>query len=170
MTATGLTLSDVPWEVTQVADWLTEGKPELGWRGDMRLELHIGVVQAAQTGLYRGIWRRKGEVIGRNLQVMRHNEDGTYKPILSRRVEAWHEIIPALVQIDPRTPGHVGTMERVEKANEIEHKHAADAIRDAKGEMAEHMLALVQEHVGGRLTHRQVGGSDERVDRNLAKD
>lgn len=158
MTTPSIELSDVPYEATQVADWLTDGKPELGWRGDPRLSLRIGIVSAQRAGHHRGRYRRAGEVLGRNYQVFRHNEDGTDTSILSRRLDQWHEIIPALVQLDPRTPGHVPTMQRVERANAIEHKQRDDEFREAHGEATEHLWKLVADRQNGPSTFRQIPG------------
>lgn len=155
---TDLSLSDIPYEATTVADALTQGDPVHGWKGDPRLSLHVGVIRAAQDGVYHGKFRRRGDVIGKCYQVMRHNEDGTDLPILQRRLDQWHEIIPAMVQIDPRTPGHVDTMTRVERANTLEEKHRSDDFQEAHGEATEHLWKLVSDRQNGRNTTRQVPG------------
>jgi len=148
--------TNIPYEATQVDRALRAGDPAHGWKGDARLELRIGVVEM-------------GGRTGRRYEVWRRNEDGTNTALLQRKLQDWHTIIPKLVEMDPRTPGHVPTMDRVEKANKIEHKARADDIKEAHGEHMEHLWSILQERTAGRLTHRQVGGSDERPDRNLAK-
>lgn len=160
MTETTLSLSDVPWEATQVADWLTDGKPELGWRGDSRLSLRVGVLTAQRNGNHAGRFRTAGTVLARRYEVWRHNEDGTDTLILHRQLNAWHELIPALVQIDPRTPGHKDAFTQVAKANEREHKAAADAVKEAHGEATEHLWKLVADRNNGRTTFRGMPGSN----------
>lgn len=158
---TDISLSDVPYEATLLADWLVQGKPTLGWRGDPRLELRIGVLQAQKNGNDRkGRFRTAGEVLARRYEVWRHNEDGTDTNILSRKLTDFADIIPALVQIDPRTPGHVGTIERIEKENKLRDKHAADAVQEAHGEATEHLWKLVADRENGRTTFRGMPGSN----------
>lgn len=161
MTTTDLTMSNLPYEVELVADWLVMGKPELGWKGDPRLSLCVGVITMHKAGPdRRGTYRRKGEVVARNLQVFRHNEDGTDTNILSRKLDAWHDIIPSLVQLDPRNPGHVDTMTKVEKANAIVDKANSTAVAEAHGEAAEHLWKLVADREHGKTTFRQMPGSN----------
>lgn len=143
-----------PYEAQLLADWLTDGKPELGWRGDPRLELHIGVAEAAKNG-YRGTkFFRKGDVVGMRFEVRRHNEDGTDTIVLARPVGQWEEIIPKLVQMDPRTPGHENVMDVVEREHNQNEKDKSTEFRETWGEMTEHLW-----HATGQLP-KKVGFSD----------
>lgn len=158
--ASDLALADVPYEATLLADWLVLGKPELGWRGDPRLSLRIGIVKAASAGVYHGKSRRQGDVIARRYEIWRHNEDGTDTNILYRKFSEFDTIIKDLIKLDPRTPGFVDSMTRTLQANEREHKASATAIGEAKGEAIEHLWSIVQRERHGRLTHRGIPGRD----------
>ena len=144
-----------------LAQWLVKGKPELGWRGDPRLSLHIGVLVAAKNGTRAGKHYRKGDVVAFRYEVHRHNEDGTDTEILHRAAAQWHEIIPALIDIDPRTPGFKPTMDKVEAANKIEHREAEYAMEQAYGEANEHLWNIVREREGGKTFFGQVQGSKD---------
>lgn len=165
---------ELPREVFEVDRWLKQGKPELGWRGDPRLDLHIGVVTATFTGMQPGMngkvrFHRKGDKVGWCWVVTRHNEDGTDLPVLQVKGLELYDLIPKLIEMDPRTRGFEPVMDRVEREDAIQQKRVEDRIKDAQGEATEHLWRLVQERVHGRSTIRQVGGSDERADRNLTK-
>ena len=82
-----LDITNAPAEAQQVAAWLQNGKPELGWRGDPRLHLVIGQIIAAKSGRDRsGRFFHKGAVVGIVLEVRRENEDGSDKQILVRPI------------------------------------------------------------------------------------
>jgi hypothetical protein len=148
------------YEGRLLADWLTKGKPELGWRGDPRLELRLGVLEAAKAGTRKGKYYRKGDIVAYRYEVWRHNEDGTDAEVLHRAAKDWHEIIPALVQLDPRTPGHVDTMTHIEKYNEKIDRDKGRAIAEARGEMTEHLWKLMADRRNGPSTFRQMPGSN----------
>lgn len=154
-----IALSDMPYEATVLADDLVDGNPAFGWKGDPRLYLQVGVLTAAKTGQRNGKWYKEGEMMARRYEVWRHNEDGTDLRILSRDLTHLHEILPALVKIDPRTPGHEATMDRIERENAVIDKHREQAIGEAVGEMTEHLWNVVSERENGKQTHFQVGGS-----------
>jgi hypothetical protein len=160
-----LDLGFVPWEAQEIDRWLREGKPELGWRGDNRLELRIGVLTANINGTdpHTKKYQRKGDRVAWRWEVWRHNEDGTEKRILMRKAEQAVDIIPSLIQIDPRTPGFVPTMDRVEKEAAQVDKEKSIAIREAVGEQAEHLWKLIHDVREGPSTFRQMPG------RNLDK-
>lgn len=147
-----------PLEAQRLDRELREGNPTLGWRGDRRLRLVIGVVSAAKTQVKDGKTFRKGDVMGLSLIVMRHNEDGTDTPILQRPITKIHEVIPALIGADPRTPGFENVMDRVERDNEKVEKQKSTEFREAWGEMTEHLWSIADETLHGKTTFRQVGG------------
>lgn len=150
--------TQLPAEAHMLADWLTDGKAELGWRGDPRLELRLGVLTAASHGRSHGRFFRKGDIVAYRYEVWRHNEDGTDTEVIHRAAKDWHEIIPELVQLDPRTPGHVDTMTKIEAANKAQESANTRAFNDAYGEMTEHLWKLVSDRQDGPNTFRQMPG------------
>lgn len=151
---------ELPWEVHEMDRWLKEGNPTWGWRGDPRLELRMGIVTAGKTGYYPQAkrWVREGDAVGYNWQVWRHNEDGTDKNILTRKGTELHTIIPALIEIDPRTPGFEPVMDRVEREDAILQKHRQADIADAVGQKMDHLWNLVADTQNGRTTFRGMPG------------
>jgi hypothetical protein len=158
MASQTISATEVPYEGQLVADWLVNGKPELGWRGDPRLELRLGILTAAKHGRRNGRYFRKGDVVAYRYEVWRHNEDGTDAEILHRAAKDWHEIIPALVQLDPRTPGFKDTMTTLTAHNDKVDAERGQAIRDAHGEMTEHLWKLYADRNFGRTTFRGMPG------------
>lgn len=155
-----LTVDSIPPEIARLEHEVVNGFPEHGWRGDARLSVQLGVLKAAQGGTKDGRWYDKGEVIALRVEVWRHNEDGTDTTILQRPLERWSEIIPALVEIDPASPMFRDTMDRVEKHNDALHKQKGQAVREAHGEMVEHLWSIVDERRNGRHRFRQMPGRD----------
>ena len=165
---------ELPYEVHELDRLLREGYPTMGWRGDPRLSLAMGVITTQKGGYQRdpdGVERfhRVGDKVGWCWQVMRHCEDGTDQILLQRKGLDLNLIIPKLVEMDPRTPGHENVMDMVEKADAAVHREKQNAIAEAHGEHLDHLWRLVDERENGRHTTRQVQGFDERPDRNLAK-
>lgn len=152
-------VSEAPFEAQQLSEWLVKGKPELGWRGDPRLSLHIGILTAKTHGRSHktGRFHRAGDVVAYRYEVWRHNEDGTDTELFHREAKDWHQIIPKLVGLDPRTPGHVDTATEIETNNAKIEKDKTTAYREAHGEMAEHLWKLVADRQNGRSTFYQVG-------------
>jgi hypothetical protein len=141
---------DAPSEARQLSEWLQHGKSELGWRGDPRLFLVIGQIIAPYRMVKDGkIWR-KGDVMGVVFEVRRHNEDGTDKQILVKPVQKWHEIIPALIGSDPRTPGFEPVMDTIEREAAALEKQKSDEFQGHYGEMWTHMHNVVSERLNGK--------------------
>ena len=161
-------LSDLPYEAERLADDLTQGNPAFGWKGDARLSLFVGILACGKAGYKNGVYYKEGEPMARRYEVWRHNEDGTDKRIMSRPLHLVHEILPTMVSLDPRTPGHEATMDRIERENKKVDADKEYAIGQAHGEMTEHLWSIVHDRNNPQNTFRQVGGSDERPDRNLA--
>lgn len=155
-----LDLGFVPPEAQMIDGWLRDGKPELGWRGDPRLELEIGVLLANRAGIDPRTkkYHRKGDRVAWRWEVWRNNEDGTRGRLFQLAGDRAIDIIPKLIEMDPRTPGHVATMDRVEKANAIEEREKEYAIEQAHGEAAEHLWKLVADRENGPSTFRQMPG------------
>lgn len=157
-----ITLNDMPYEATLLADDLVLGNAGHGFKGDPRLSLVVGVLTAAKTGrdARNGRWYKKGELLARRYEVRRHLEDGTDETIISRPLHLLHEILPALVQMDPRNPGFKSTFDRVNEHNDARDKQAATDVREAHGEMVEHLWALAHDRSGPKTTFRQMPGLD----------
>jgi hypothetical protein len=149
-TDAAISLHDAPEEARMVATWLQNGKPELGWRGDPRLFLVIGQVIAAKAQFKNGKSWRKGDIMGVVFEVRRWNEDGTDKQILVKPVQKWMEIIPALINADPRTPGFEPVMDQVEReADKLEAQKSTE-FQEHYGEMYTHMHNVVTERMNGK--------------------
>lgn len=156
-----MTLSlTLPPELERVDRELREGFAPLGWRGDPRLSLHVGVLTAKEGGTRDGRWYSRGDVVAMRVEVHRHNEDGTDTPILQRPMDRWHEIIPELVKIDPASPMFKNTMDVIEKHNDAIDRERGRAIAEARGEMTEHLWKLVSDRQNGRSTFRGLPGQN----------
>lgn len=144
-------LSDMPYEAEVLADKLVQGDGIIGWKGDPRLSLFCGVLAAPKTGYSKraGRYVREGEVLARRWEVWRHNEDGTDARLISRPLEKLHEIIPELCVMDPRNPGHTGTMDRIEQHNDKIDAEREYDIGQAVGEMTEHLWNVARTKISG---------------------
>ena len=144
-------IANAPAEAQQVAAWLQQGKPEIGWRGDPRLFLVIGQIIAANSGRdHEGRFFHKGAVTGVMLEVRRHNEDGTDRQIMVRPVSKWAEIIPARIGADPRTPGFEPVMDRVEREAQKLEEQKSKEFQESWGEITEHMWNVANERLNGK--------------------
>jgi len=152
----------LPEGVIEYDRWLREGKRELGWRGDPRLWLEIGLIETHQYGFCEKTkqFQRPGDVIGWQWQVWRHTELGKDEIILTLKGHELPFMFDKLVSMDPRTPGFQPVMERVESEDAVVQKHKQDAIAEARGEQMDHLWRLVEERRNGRHTTYQVPGSD----------
>lgn len=165
---------EMPWEVHELDRMLREGNPTLGWRGDPSLSLHMGIITTQKSGFQKDPdgktrFHREGDKVGWCWTVMRHCETGKDEILLQRKGLDLNLIIPKLIEMDPRTPGSENIMDIVERADAAVHREKERRIAEAQGEHLDHLWRLVDERQNGRHTTRQVQGSDERVDRNLAK-
>lgn len=141
----------MPEEARLLHGWLKDGKPELGWRGDPRLFLHIGVISASKNGIAGdGKWYRKGDIIRIIFEVRRENEDGTETSIVAKKLSQWHEIIPTLIEMDPRTPGFKPVMDRVEAHHEQMQKDIQYKEDQIRGEMMEHLGNIIHQRTEGQ--------------------
>ncbi len=164
-----LDVGSLPWEAQEMADWLVNGHPTLGWRGDPRLSLHFSVLKASRSGFDPKVkgWVRKGDVVARCYEVRRHCEDGVTRLIKQVQVDKLVDIIPSLIAQDPRTPNQRPLFDLVVEENDRHDAANTRQIQEAKGEATEHFWKLIADREFGKTTFRQVGGSDERADRNL---
>jgi hypothetical protein len=162
MAATIDQIGGIPHIAQELDGWLKNGKPELGWRGDPRLELRIGVLQAQATGVdpHTKRWQRQGDTVAWRWEIWRHNEDGTDTRILQRPADKMTELIPELIRCDPRTPGFEPVMDRVEKAEAAVERERSRRIQEAVGEQTEHLWKLVADRQNGKTTFRGMPGSN----------
>jgi hypothetical protein len=139
---------------------LRAGKPEVGWRGDQRLYLHIGVVTAQRSGVdpKTGKYKRKGDVVAWQWQVRRNCESGKDEVILQLKGHELYTIFDRLIKMDPRTPGFEPVMDTVEREDAQVQKEKGKAIQEAVGQHAEHLWALVGDKQNGRTTFRGLPG------------
>lgn len=152
--------TDVPAEVMHVAHWLLHGKPELGWRGDDKLELRIALLMAASSGYSEEMKRRvhRGEVCGKRIEVWRHCEDGEDRRIGSWHLHEWADIIADMVKMDPSSPAHVSTEARIDAANRRKEVEQAARMTDKMGELMEYAARLHHDRTKGPSTFRGVQG------------
>ena len=100
--------------------------------------------------MYHGRFFFKGGIIRLVFEVRRHNEDGTDTSLLAVGLKEWHTVIPKLIAMDPRTPGHVPVMDMVEKESAALEKEKSTEFQEAYGEMKEHMWNVAREHFEGK--------------------
>lgn len=131
-------------------DQLTQGVPTLGWPGDPKLQVELGVITAGRSGFSPEVGRyvRKGEVVARRIEVWKNTERHGRQQVGRWLLSEYHTIIPDLVKMDPSRPRHKSVEDRIDKHNaEIEAKQAR-AHRDVMGELMEHAHSL---HSGRRM-------------------
>lgn len=155
-TAADLNLSNITAEAVELDRWLREGKPELGWRGDPRLDLRIGTLQAKKTGIdpVTGTWKKMGDVVARRYEVWRHTEDGEDVQIGHWRLDEYLKIIPDLVDMDPRKPGHESVLDKIDRHNEALEREQSHRYYDAVGEMMDHYIRLWHDRTQPKNTFR----------------
>lgn len=143
------------------------------WRGDSRLRLKVGVITAQKRVQHpvTGKWLNRGDIVAKRYEVWRHNEDGTDTIIGHWRMEEFDRILFDLVQMDPRTPGHVPVEERIDKANAEVDKQNSREFQEAVGKYLDHKLRLVHDRTQPKNTFRFAEGSgstgtDEKVEQH----
>lgn len=136
----GLHTDDLPWELRELAKWLTDGKPEVGWRGDPRLTLKVGVLSAAQSGWSgrAGRFVKAGEPVARRYEVWRHTEEGEDVMIGDWHPKDWHHILKDLIEMDPRTPGHQSTINTMRRHNERMEAENSRRFQEMYGQLLQH--------------------------------
>lgn len=164
--------SFVPWEAQELATWLTDGKPEVGWRGDARLELRIGVLVADRPGVSPESGRalRKGDVAARRYEVWRNNPDGTEKRIGAWPLDRFHEVLADLIKMDPETPGHKNVLDRIDAANREADARKEREFREIAGPMMEHAMLLAHDTSQPQHTFYGIPGRGPTVVDTLSDD
>lgn len=119
----------------------------LGWPGDPRLELRIGVIE------YKGR-------TGRRLEVWRANEDGSETPVAHWRPDHAGQVCFDLAKMRVDRPGFSkdDACTRIDRHNDaIERKNQSDW-NDIQAELSEYVSALYHDTTGPRTTFRQIPG------------
>lgn len=126
-------------EWTDLAKKLADGDG-LGWPGDPRLWLGVGVLEA------------RGKPTGRRLEVWRTNEDGTDSLIGHWLLSEQMRVCYDLARMRAEAPGHVDTITAIDKANdELEARQSADFM-DVMAPMVDHAARLYADTNGPRQT------------------
>jgi hypothetical protein len=143
------------------AGYIHAGAPELdrqlregdglGWPGDPRLYLAIGVVRGKnpRTGQYG---------TGRRYEVRRENEDGTDTFIAGWRLEEFDRILFDLAPLRMGNPGHVDTTDLIDAENKVIEDRVSREIRDNLGAAMEYGAHLIHDRTEPGNVFRQVGG------------
>lgn len=141
----------------------------VGWSGDPRLELRYGVLTAPKRMQHpaTGRWLNRGDLVAKRYEVW----DAVDEQMIGHwTVEEFDRILFDVSRMKAGAMGRIDGVEaRIDKHNAKMDKDANDRFRDAYGSFAEHYLQLWHDRNNPKKTFRQVGGSDERPDRNLSK-
>ena len=119
----------------------------MGWPGDPRLDLRIGVIKEKATGR-----------IGRRYEVWRTNEDGTETRIGHWKIEEFDRILFDLTRMRMDSPGHVSAEAEIDAHNAAIEAKRSDEARDALGEMMEHAAKLHHDTTQPRNVFRGIPG------------
>ena len=151
--------------------WQLKHGDGIHWAGDDRLELGMETQEAQSGGWVEQLGKRvrKGQVLARRYAVYRHNEDGTFLRIGHWRLEEFDRILFDIAGLRAEAPNHEQSSELIDAANAASEKQATDDYVSASAQMLEHRLRIWADTTQGKTRFRQVLGSDERSDRNLAK-
>lgn len=144
----------------------------LMWPGDPTLELRYGIASAPCRMQHpvTGRWLNRGDQIAKRYEVWRHTEDGTDEPLGHWTIEEFDRILFDIVGMRASFEGkRPDVIERIDLANAKVEKANSDKFRDRYGEMLDHAKRLAHDISNPQTTFRQMGGSDDRADRNLQK-
>ena len=114
------------------------------WTGDPRLYLSMGIVTAERRVWVDelGRYAQPGEVIARRYEVWRHGEDGRDHLIGTWRLEEFDRILMDLAPLRLDSPGHVDTIEAIDKHNEALERENSRKLKETLMEGLEHQIKL----------------------------
>jgi hypothetical protein len=142
----------------------------LVWSGDPRLSLGVVVMAAPRVMQHpvTGKWLKRGDMISKRYEVFRANEDGTETSIGHWRIEEFDKIMHDVAKMKAGFEGRIPDVEaRIDANNAAIEKENSRQFHDFYGAAAEHAMRLAHDRNNPQNTFRQMGGSDERPDRNL---
>lgn len=119
-------------EWQELAGKITNGDG-LGWPGDPRLSLGLGIMEVRENGRKR---------TGRRLEVWRHNEDGTDTMIAHWHPSEAFKVCFDLAQMRVDSPGHISVEDRIDKHNDALVKKHEDAARESMMETLDHAIRI----------------------------
>lgn len=144
----------------------------LVWSGDPSLELRYGIASAPRRMQHptTGKWLNRGDMIAKRYEVWTHTPDGEDEPIGHWTIEEFDRILFDIAGMKAGFEGkRPDVIERIDLANAKVEKAQVDQFRDRYGEMYDHAARLAHDISNPQTTFRQMGGSDDRADRNLQK-
>lgn len=117
-------------EYTELVRQIQQGDG-MGWPGDPRMWLGIGVLENRRTGK-----------VGRRLEVWRTNEDGSETLVAHWLLAEQHRVIYDLARMRADAPGHVPVEDVIDAHNAAMEKKASDKAQDEMLETLDHALRL----------------------------
>lgn len=118
----------------------------MGWPGDPRMYIAIGVVRVPGIGT------------ARRYEVWRLCEDGEDRFIGGWKLEEKDKIVFDLTRMRPDSPGFVSAADQMKEHNAKLEAQAQADYEDAAGEMMSHLSSIVSETNTGKNTFRQMPG------------
>ncbi len=119
----------------------------MGWPGDPRLDLRIGVIEHKAT-----------KKVGRRYEVWRTNEDGSETRVAHWKIEEFDRILFDLTRMRMDSPGHVSAEAEIDAHNDAISAKRSDEARDSLGEMMEHAAKLHHDTTQPRNVFRGMPG------------
>lgn len=134
------------------------------WVGDPRLELRMGIVVANRRVWVDelGRYASPGEVIARRYEVWRHGEDGQDHLIGTWRLEDFDRILLDLAPMRLDSPGHVDTLEAIDRHNTMLEREASRQLREVLLDGLEYQLKLWHDRNNPRNVFRGMPGFKDR--------
>lgn len=140
------------------------------WAGDPRLDLREGVIESQKYQYVPDLKRhvQAGEIIARRWEVWRVCEDGVERLLAHWLPVEFDRILFDIAMMRMDSPAHVDVVDQIEAANTENEKKVWTPYRESQLTMLDHLVRLKVEREEGKHIFHQVGGSDEKPDRNLA--
>lgn len=103
----------------------------MGWPGDPRMWLGIGVLENKHTGK-----------TGRRLEVWRTNEDGSETLVAHWLLTEQHRVIYDLARMRADSPGHVSVLDIIDQHNDRIQKDLEDKAAEEMIQTLDHAIRL----------------------------